>query len=118
MTGDGTRGLVLAFCRTFYNDKDYERAKTMLSPDLVNHHPSAAARPEATGRGFREQVGDRFPGFTLEVQHSVAEGDRVWTHSIVRLTPGGPPTASVVDMWRVADGLIVEHRDVAASLES
>jgi predicted SnoaL-like aldol condensation-catalyzing enzyme len=110
------RALVLAFCRAFYDEKDYPRASAMLAPDFVNHHPGAGVGPAATVRSFRAAVGDRFPGFTLDIRQTVTEGDRVWTHSLVRLEPDGAATAEVVDMWRIADGLIAEHRDVGSAL--
>ena len=109
------RALVLAFCKAFYDEKDYPRASAMLAPDFVNHHPGAGVGAAATVRSFRAAVGDRFPGFTLDVRRTLAEGDQVWTHSLVRLEPAGAATAEVVDMWRIAGGLIAEHWDVAGS---
>ena len=43
----------------------------------------------------------------VEIQHVLADGDHVVMHSRRRL-PGGGPEITVVDIWRLEDGLIAE----------
>ena len=46
----------------------------------------------------------------------IAEGDFVWTHSLVTGLPGGKRVVSV-DIWRFESGAIAEHWDVGQALE-
>lgn len=105
------KDLILDFCRTFYNSKDFDRARTMLADGFINHHPGVGTGRDSTINGFREQIVDHFPEFTLEIRRIIAEDDFVWTQGLVRLTPDRP-TAISVDIWRIADGLLAEHWDV------
>jgi len=50
------------------------------------------------------------PHFKYEIGMVAAEGDLVWFHS--RVTGFGPKPMIVVDIFRVADGKIVEHWDI------
>lgn len=103
--------LVHRFCEAFYNSKDFDLARTMLTEDFANHHPGVEAGRDNTISGFRQQVVDALPEFSLEIRRIVAEGDFVWTHGLIRRAPGEPIAVSV-DIWRVADGLLAEHWDV------
>nr|BFE86772.1 hypothetical protein GCM10020093_093730 [Planobispora longispora] len=109
------KALVEEFCQVFYNDKDFERARTLLTDDFANHHPGAGTGPEATVKSFREQVADRLPGFRLEVRKLVAEADHVWTYSLITVGPGAPGSVSV-DIWRIDRGRIAEHWDVGQQI--
>ncbi|WP_176728393.1 NAD(P)H-binding protein [Planobispora rosea] len=105
------KALVEEFCRAFYNDKDFDRARTLLTDDFANHHPGAGTGPEATVKSFREQVADRFPDFRLELRKLVAEEDHVWSYSLITAGPEVPSAVSV-DVWRIDRGRIAEHWDV------
>ncbi|WP_051765697.1 nuclear transport factor 2 family protein [Saccharothrix syringae] len=107
--------LVADFCETFYNAKDFARAATLLADDFHNHHHGAGIGPARTVDSFREQVSDRFPGFSLEIRRAVAEGDLVWTYGLVRFDEGAP-VAATVDIWRVADGKLAEKWDVGQAV--
>ncbi len=105
------KDLVRDFYEAFYNSKDFDRARTMLTEDFINHHPGVGIGRDKTISGFREQVVDHFPEFTLEIRRIVAEDDFVWTHGLIRFGPDKPAAISV-DIWRIADGLLAEHWDV------
>jgi predicted SnoaL-like aldol condensation-catalyzing enzyme len=109
------KNLIREFYQTFYNSKDFDRARTMLTEDFVNHHPGVDSGRDNTIKGFQEQVADHFPQFSLEVRRIIAEGDFVWTHGLIRLAPDKPAAISV-DIWRIADGLLAEHWDVGQSI--
>ncbi|WP_285502443.1 nuclear transport factor 2 family protein [Actinokineospora sp. NBRC 105648] len=110
-TPESNKKLVLDFCRAFYDDKDFDRAATLLRPDFHNHHPGVGRGRENTIAGFREHIANAFPGFTMEIRRTVAEADLVCTHGITRLTPDHRG-AVVMDIWRIQDGLLAEHWDV------
>ncbi|MEU6131737.1 nuclear transport factor 2 family protein [Saccharopolyspora sp. NPDC047091] len=111
------RRLVLEYIRIFYNEKDFDRARPMLTEDFANHHTGVGTGRERTIETFREQVGVPLPDFTLTVLRSIAEGDFVWTCGVVRAFPD-TPSALVVDIWRVENGRLAEHWDVAQGLPS
>ena len=109
------KDLVREFYEAFYNSKDFDRARTMLAEDFINHHPGVGIGRDKTISGFQEQIVDRFPEFTLEIRRIVAEDDFVWTHGLIRLV-GDKPAVISVDIWRIADGLLAEHWDVGQSI--
>jgi predicted SnoaL-like aldol condensation-catalyzing enzyme len=110
-----SKALVTEFINAFYNDKDYDRARPLLTEDFANHHPGVGAGRDKTIDGFRGAVGDQFPEFTLTVRRIIAEGDQVWTHSVARVAPDAPPMV-VVDIWRIENGMLAEHWDVGQAV--
>ncbi|WP_433859335.1 nuclear transport factor 2 family protein [Streptomyces kronopolitis] len=103
--------LVSQFIQAFYNEKDFERAKSLLTEDFANHHPGVGKGRDRTITTFREQAATPFPQFSLTVRRMVAEGAYVWTHSLAKVDPEATG-AVVVDIWRVQDGLLAEKWDV------
>ncbi|HVW70577.1 MAG TPA: nuclear transport factor 2 family protein [Steroidobacteraceae bacterium] len=81
-----------------------------MSPQFVDHDPYVA--------GTRESVISRLESLDWttaaprsEVRHVIAEGDYVVVHHYLTRKPGDSPIAAV-DLFRVKNGLIVEHWDV------
>ena len=105
------KDLVRDFYEAFYNSKDFDRARTMITEDFINHHPGVGVGRDKTISEFQRQVVDHFPEFTLEIWRIVAEDDFVWTQGLIRLAPDNPVVISV-DIWRIADGLLAEHWDI------
>jgi predicted SnoaL-like aldol condensation-catalyzing enzyme len=105
------KDLVRRFCQAFYNSKDFDTARTMLTEDFVNHRPGLESGRDNTITAFRRQVADPLPEFSLEIRRIVAEDDFVWTHGLIRTAPDTPAAISV-DIWRIADGQLTEHWDV------
>ncbi|MET9643289.1 nuclear transport factor 2 family protein [Streptomyces syringium] len=109
------KDLVSEYIEAFYNAKDFDRAKSLLTEDFANHHPGVGAGRDRTVETFREQAAGPFPAFSLTVLRMIAEGEFVWTHSVARIAPQAPP-AVVVDIWRVEDGKLAEHWDVGQAV--
>ena len=79
-----------------------------VSEDYLQHNPSA-------GNGREDAVAlieglSATPGFNPSVKRIVAEGDLVAVH--MHLLLGAGAGLAVMDMFRLADGKIVEHWDV------
>ena len=55
---------------------------------------------------------NKFGSSHYEVRHMVEEGDRVVTFAYLRASPNGKPISLLADMFRIADGKLVEHWDV------
>ncbi|MBB4612033.1 nuclear transport factor 2 family protein [Novosphingobium taihuense] len=81
-----------------------------IAPGYVQHSSLAEPTVEAL-KGFLDRVRTESPDATQTIHRSFVDGDHVITHTHVVRWPDDPGLA-VVDIFRVEDGLIVEHWDV------
>lgn len=81
-----------------------------IAPEYLQH--SSLAEPSVAAlKGFLDRVRAESPDAVQTIHRSFVDGDHVITHThVVRWS--GDPGLAVVDIFRVADGLIVEHWDV------
>jgi steroid delta-isomerase-like uncharacterized protein len=102
------------------NAKDLDTALTLLSPNFVDHTPPAGLPPGIEGaRMFFTMQFAAFPDGHLNVQDTIAEGDKVvcrtsgeGTHQgmFLGMAPTGKHiTWSFIEIWRIADGKLAEH---------
>jgi predicted SnoaL-like aldol condensation-catalyzing enzyme len=107
---EANKALVVAFYDAAINQKDYEAASKYLGPQYIQHNPTAQDGAEGL-KGFIDFLKTRFPTQKGEVKRVMAEGDLVMLH--VHSTRGDDtPGRAIVDIFRVADGKVVEHWDV------
>ncbi|MFT4280598.1 nuclear transport factor 2 family protein [Microbacterium sp.] len=85
---------------------------THFSPDYVQHSP-AAGDGLAGLHGFIAFAKTTFPDSRATVHHLFAEGDLVVVHSNIVAVPQTPGFAAI-DIFRVVDGVIVEHWDASS----
>jgi predicted SnoaL-like aldol condensation-catalyzing enzyme len=104
------RDIVLAFYEAALNEKDVEKAKRYLGDTYIQHNPRVQDGVEGLVR-FIEFRRDRYPQARNEVKRVIAEGDLVVLHVHSVVIPG-TPGRMIVDIFRVADGKVVEHWDV------
>ena len=101
--------LVVDFYRTVFIEKRIiEGFERYVAPGYIQHNPLLQSGREAavkflTSRSSRESISD--------IKRVVAEGDLVVLHVHSRNNLGDRGRA-VVDIFRVADGKIIEHWDV------
>lgn len=81
-----------------------------MAPQIRQHNPQAPDGAPAIV-AFMTRLVTENPEVHLDIRRVIAEDDLVMTHSLVTLSPGDRGTA-VVDIYRLADGKIVEHWDV------
>ena len=102
---------VLAFYSLAFNDrKPVEAVAEYVGATYRQHNPQAQDGPV----GFVQFVVaffGQFPDASFEIRRVVAEGDLVVMHSLLKRAPDDRGTA-VVDIFRLEDGLVVEHWDV------
>ena len=79
-----------------------------------HHNPFFEGSAEALMIGMEENARQN-PDKSLEVKHTVAEGDFVVVHSHVRQKPGDPG-AAVVHIFRFENARIVELWDVGQAV--
>ncbi|WP_214227826.1 ester cyclase [Pedobacter sp. B4-66] len=103
--------IVSDFFLLFYNDKDLEKAKKMMHPDFVNHHPYSGKGVEATINAVNKHLFGKFPEFKVNIKRITAEHDLVWIQCYTQDFPGDHGKMSM-DIWRIKDGKIAEHWDI------
>ena len=104
------RDTVLAFYEAALNDKDVEKAERYLGDVYLQHNPHVPDGPEGLFRFIRFRR-ENYPDARNEVKRVIADGDLVALHVHSVVVPGAPGRA-IVDIFRVAEGKVVEHWDV------
>ena len=122
---DTALALAGAFAETL-NSGDVDRFDTFIADDYVNHNAFVA--PGRTGvKAFFAGFLAAFPDLRVTVEDARADGDTVVGRYTYRGTHRGtflgiPATGHAIamrsiDIWRVRDGLFVEHWDELNTLE-
>jgi predicted SnoaL-like aldol condensation-catalyzing enzyme len=104
------RELVVAFYEAALNEKNVAKARQYLGDTYIQHNPRVADGVEGLVRliEFRRA---HYPEARNEIKRVIAEGGLVALHVHSVVIPGSPGRA-IVDIFRVADGKVVEHWDV------
>ena len=103
--------IVAAFYDAALNKKDFAEASKYLGPRYTQHNPLAADGPEGL-KGFLAFLKSKFPGSHSEIKRVFADGDYVILHVHAVREPGTRGRA-IVDIFKLENGKIVEHWDVA-----
>lgn len=104
------RAIVRDFARTFYAERDVERAFLKhVAPDYIQHNPGIPDGRQAAIDALKpmfSRAGARF-----DVKRIIVDGDMAVIHLFGR---GDPATsgAAVADIYRLKGGKIVEHWDI------
>lgn len=107
---DQNKAVVVAFYNKALNDKDAEAAIAMMGPTYTQHNARIADGKD----GFRQFIAafkQKFPASHSRIVRVIADGDLVVLHVHMVREPGTRGEA-VMDIFRVADGKLVEHWDV------
>jgi predicted SnoaL-like aldol condensation-catalyzing enzyme len=102
--------LVLDFYHQLIGEKDYEAARAYMGAEYRQHAPYATDGHAGIAEWVRK-FKEGFPQHHYEVKKVVAEGDLVVLHLHGKNGPN-PHGESVVDIFRIKDGKVVEHWDV------
>lgn len=105
------RALVVGVYDRLFNEGDLTVVDEHVRPDYIQHNPQAPDGRDAL-RQLVAGLRGLFPDARLAIQRAIAEDDLVLVHSNLVLEPGTPGTA-VFDIFRVEDGKLAEHWDVA-----
>lgn len=107
---EANKKLVLDFYEQIIGRKDFDAGRQYMGATYKQHAPYAADGPEGL-RAFVEWFKQNFPNHRYEVKRVLAEGDFVMLHlhGMGGMSPFGE---SVVDIFRVEDGKVVEHWDI------
>ncbi len=112
---DQNRENVIAFYEMMFNDCEPEKAiEQFAGSQYIQHNPHVADGKQAFIDYFR-QMAREYPGKSVTVKRSVAEGNLVVLHCH-QVWPGGLEYAGI-DIFRLDDGgKIVEHWDVLQTM--
>ena len=111
---EANKKTVLEFYEAGLNKKDFDAAAKFFGPKYIQHNPGAPDGIE----GFKTFVNflrEKFPNSHSEIKRSFAEGDYVILHVHAVREPGTRGRA-IVDIFRLENGKIVEHWDVAQDI--
>ncbi len=95
----------------FVQHKVDQAVDTFFAPNYIQHNPMAATGAEALRTFFKKFYAGN-PQATVVIKRSLADGDLVALHYNLKLKPADRGFA-VVDIFRIANGKIAEHWDVA-----
>lgn len=89
---------------------DSSKVDKYISPDYVQHSSLAPPGRDAL-KQFLDMIRGQSPDARTEIKRAFVDGDHVVCHVHV-MRHAGDPGLAVVDIFRVAGNLIVEHWDV------
>ena len=101
--------IVVEFYQKLFGDKDISAIDQYLVEDYIQHNPIAADGRKAIKDLATKWLANQ-PKTKVDFQKVVADGDLVFLH-IKTKGPSGKDM-SLVDMFRLKNGKIVEHWDV------
>jgi predicted SnoaL-like aldol condensation-catalyzing enzyme len=108
---EGNKKKVVEFYEQAINKKDFDAAAKYLGSRYIQHNPVAADGPEGL-KAFIGFLRSKFPSSKSEIKRVFAEGDYVILHVHAVREPGTRGRA-IIDIFRLENGKIVEHWDVA-----
>ena len=108
---EGNRRLVANMYERVLKPLDSARVDEFFARDYVQHNPLAATGAQGL-KDFLDWARARAPAAEHRVKRMFVDGDYVIAHVHVIINPGDLGNA-VVDIFRVAQGRIAEHWDVA-----
>ena len=107
---ESNRALVVSFYDKFFNQHDVAEAAQVVADDYKQHNPNVPDG-KAPFVGYFTKVFQDNPARKSQIVRSATDGDLVYLHVHATSGPTDPGSA-VVDIFRVANGKIVEHWDV------
>ena len=123
---ENNKKLVETLCKSVFQNHDFSRLDEIMRDDYIQHNEDVP-QGKAGFRQFHELFFEAMPDFTYTVKKIIAEGDTVMLYAAVTATHqgeflGNPPTGNelnfdTVDIFRIEDGKIAEHWDVADTLK-
>lgn len=102
--------VVLDFYEKALNQKDFDAAAKHFGPKYIQHNPTAPDGIEGF-KAFIAMRKEKTPNARSEIKRSFADGDFVILHVESHREPGDRGV-TIVDIFRLEDGKIVEHWDV------
>jgi predicted SnoaL-like aldol condensation-catalyzing enzyme len=107
---ESNKQVVLDFYEAAFNNKDFDAVAKLVGDRYVQHNPLIADGIDGLAARLAD-LKDTFPALRVQVQRVFAEQDHVVAHVHGVRVPGQRGLA-IMDIFRLADGKLVEHWDV------
>jgi predicted ester cyclase len=115
------KALVDRFNKEFLEGQQLQTYNELVSPEFVNHTaPPGRQSFDDTLQFFQQVLWPALSGLKVEIVDQVGEDDRIVTRKILHAVQQtefmgmpathGPVRLGVIDIFRIADGQLVEHR--------
>ena len=111
---EANKKTVLEFYEKGLNQKDFDAAAKFFGPRYTRHNPTAPDGPDGF-RSFLSFLREKFPDSHSEIKRVFAVGDYVILH-VHSVREKGSRGRAIVDIFKLEDGKIVEHWDVAQDI--
>ncbi len=108
---DANLALVRGLFDDVLNPMDSGAVDRFIAPDYIQHNPNVETGREPL-KAFLDMIRGLNPQGVHDVKRMFADGDHVVVHYHVRRWPEDIGWA-VIDIFRIENGLIAEHWDVA-----
>ena len=125
-TPEKNKKIVETLCKTVFQKHDFSKLDEIMRDDYIQHNVDTP-QGKAGFKQFFEQIFKAMPDFSYTMKKIIAEGDTVMMYSTTTATHkgewlGNPATGNklnfdVVDIFRIENGKIAEHWDVADTLK-
>ncbi len=111
-TEEANRQIVVTMYNLLMNEHKVDEALEYIDPNYVQHNVRAPDGKEFLRGAFKARFAEN-PQFRSDIKRTVADGDLVVVHTHERFKPDDPGDLGniVMDIYRVENGLIVEHWD-------
>ena len=123
---DKNKELVMTLYKTVFQNHDFSKLDEIMKDDYIQHNEDTP-QGKAGFKRFFKGIFKGLPDFRYTMKKIISEGDIVMMYSTTTATHkrewlGNPPTGNklnfdVVDIFRIEDGKIAEHWDVADTLK-
>lgn len=105
------KAIVTRIYDEIFNQNNTATAYALFPADLVQHDQGAEDGPDGQLALF-DNLQSNLPGAVATIKHIAADGDLVAVHWQASATPDDEFSGmAVIDLWRLADGQVVEHWD-------
>jgi predicted SnoaL-like aldol condensation-catalyzing enzyme len=111
---EANKKLVLAFYEQIIGRKDFDAALRYMGTSYKQHAPYAADGHDGL-RAWLAGFKAAFPNHRYEVKRVIAEGPYVMLH-LHGMGGPNPHGESVVDIFRIENGKVVEHWDIIQAI--
>jgi len=113
-TEQANHELVMAMFAAVLKPMDSSAVDRFIAPHYIQHSPMAPPGRQAL-KTFLDAIHEQSPLAVHDIKRSFVDGDCVIVHHHVRRFPDDAGFA-VIDIFRVAAGMIVEHWDVVQNV--
>ena len=111
---EANKKAVMEFYDTAINKKDFDAAVRFIGPRYVQHNPGAADGIEGF-KAFLSFLREKRPNYHSDIKRAFADGDYVILH-VHNIPEPGVRGRAIVDIFKLENGKVVEHWDVAQDI--